>query len=252
METLLSLITTVARQAITVGAHASCAATLIGTTASCSGPEASIRREPARLVVESATFDDEEPVRTAAPPPRSPAPNQPTMAAVTPAVVPRAPEARAPTVSEAPLPMPKRIAPLSESGRARCEAIKPVAERLAEQHGVDSALIMAVARVESDYNPDARNKRTGAAGLMQVMPSTGEYFKCGDLGDADQNLACGVRVLRRYIDYFDGDLNYAVAAYHAGPKWSKKAKAQGLLPGNYSYIEKVMQLRTRFRRRGCG
>ena len=116
---------------------------------------------------------------------------------------------------------------------------------------VDLGIVMAVARVESKYNPAARNKRSGASGLMQVMPSTGRYFKCGDLFDAEANLTCGVRILRRYIDFFDGNLTYGIAAYHAGIVAPKKARKAGRAPKNLHYVTRVMQVRSRFLRKGC-
>ena len=134
---------------------------------------------------------------------------------------------------------------------ARCHELLPLAKRIATEVGIELSLIMAVARVESGYNPKARNRRSGATGLMQVMPSTGRGFQCGDLTDAEKNMRCGSRVLKRYLKYFDGDLLYGVAAYHTGPVAPKKAKKQKKLPRNMNYVEKVLKLRTRFKRRGC-
>ena len=136
--------------------------------------------------------------------------------------------------------------------RERCIELLPLAKRIAAEQSVDLSLIMAVARVESGYNPEARNRRSGALGLMQVMPSTGRAFKCGDLRDAESNMRCGSRVLKRYLKYFDNELLYGIAAYHSGPVAPKKARKQKQLPKNMNYVEKVLKLRTRFRRQGCG
>ena len=134
----------------------------------------------------------------------------------------------------------------------RCEELLPLAKRITKEIDIDLSLVMAVARVESSYNPAARNRRSGATGLMQVMPSTGRGFKCGNLRDAETNLRCGARILKRYLAYFDNELIYGVAAYHSGPVAPKKARAAKRLPRNMNYVEKVLKLRTRFRRQGCG
>ncbi|MFT5434420.1 MAG: soluble lytic murein transglycosylase-like protein [Myxococcota bacterium] len=134
---------------------------------------------------------------------------------------------------------------------ARCEKVLPEAREIAAEHDVDLGLVMAIARLESRYDYRARNKRSGAAGLMQVMPSTGRYFKCGDLYDLESNLACGARILKRYIKYFKGDTIYGIAAYHAGIVAPKRAWKAKKLPKNFHYVERVMQVRTRFKRDGC-
>ena len=127
----------------------------------------------------------------------------------------------------------------------------PLARQLARTHGVDVGLVMGIARIESRYNPRARNRRSGATGLMQIMPSTGRHFRCGDLSDATANLTCGVRILKRYLAYFDGEMTYGIAAYHAGPRSPSRARRAGRLPRNFSYVEKVLQTRSRFLRNGC-
>ena len=135
--------------------------------------------------------------------------------------------------------------------KKRCKDLLPLAKRVTKDVGIDLSLVMAVARVESSYNPSARNRRSGATGLMQVMPSTGRGFKCGSLRNRESNLRCGARVLKRYLRYFDDELIYGVAAYHSGPVAPKKARASGKLPRNMNYVEKVLRFRTRFRRQGC-
>ncbi len=134
----------------------------------------------------------------------------------------------------------------------RCKALLPVAKRITSEVGIDLDLVMAVAQVESRYNPQAKNRRSGATGLMQVMPSTGRGFKCGNLQNMESNLRCGSRILKRYLRYFDGELIYGIAAYHSGPVAPKKARAAKKLPSNMNYVEKVLKLRTRFRKHGCG
>lgn len=141
--------------------------------------------------------------------------------------------------------------PLGKTTAERCAKLLPAAKTISKSTGVDLGLLMGVARIESRFNPRATNRRSGAAGLMQIMPSTGKYFKCGNLMNAKGNLKCGARVLRRYIKYFDGSMTYGIAAYHSGPVSPKKRKKAGKLPKNFYYVEKVLQARSRFLRKGC-
>lgn len=134
---------------------------------------------------------------------------------------------------------------------ARCGQVLPAVKRVSRAQRIDLGLVMGIIRVESRYKASARNRRTGASGLMQVMPGTGRYFKCGDLLDAEENITCGIRVLKRYLAMFKGNMTYGVAAYHAGPVRPKRAYKAGRLPKNFSYVEKVLRARTRFLRRGC-
>ena len=43
-----------------------------------------------------------------------------------------------------------------------------------EQYGVAPALLKGLIRQESNFNPEARNERTGAFGIAQFMPKTAE------------------------------------------------------------------------------
>ena len=144
-----------------------------------------------------------------------------------------------------------RPAKLSKEMRARCEELTPLIEETAARHDIEPALIQAIVRIESGFRPEARS-RAGARGLMQIMPRTGRGAKCGDLHDPEENLDCGARILRRYIDRFDGSLIYGLAAYNGGPGYVKKRFAAQRLPRNFRYVEKVLKMRSFFAKHGCG
>jgi hypothetical protein len=85
----------------------------------------------------------------------------------------------------------------------------------AKKFDVDAALISAVIKAESDFNPrEVSNK--GARGLMQLMPATAERFGVSNSFDAKANIEGGVHYLRWLLDTFSGNVNLAVAAYNAG------------------------------------
>jgi soluble lytic murein transglycosylase-like protein len=80
---------------------------------------------------------------------------------------------------------------------------------------VPEALVRAVIRCESDYDPTAISP-AGALGLMQLMPGTAQRLGVRDPLDPRQNILAGVRLLRELADEFKGDLTLTVAAYNAG------------------------------------
>lgn len=87
----------------------------------------------------------------------------------------------------------------------------------AERHGLDPALVAAVVRAESAFDPRAVSHK-GARGLMQLMPATGRRFGAAEeeLFDPVENLDAGSRYLAWLLERFDGDLLRALAAYNAG------------------------------------
>ena len=87
----------------------------------------------------------------------------------------------------------------------------------AERHSVSPALVEAVARVESGFNPRALSHK-GARGLMQVIPATGRRFgvRSDKLFDPEHNLKAGVAYLAWLSKRYGGNLDFIIAAYNAG------------------------------------
>jgi soluble lytic murein transglycosylase-like protein len=129
--------------------------------------------------------------------------------------------------------------------------MEPHLKVAAARFGVDVGLLAGIVYVESTFNPAARN-RSGATGLMQVMPRNADRLDCGDLGDPDDNIACGVEVLQRFMKRYDNHIVYGLSAYNAGYAVPNRALKAGTLPSNFSYVEKVLSSRTRYLRHGCG
>ena len=88
---------------------------------------------------------------------------------------------------------------------------------------MDPLLIWAVMRQESVFDPEALSY-VGARGLMQVMPATqawieeqmGEDLAPGDAFTPQASIRMGAWYLRFLLDYFDGDVQLALAAYNGG------------------------------------
>jgi soluble lytic murein transglycosylase-like protein len=106
---------------------------------------------------------------------------------------------------------------------------------------VDRALIYALVRQESAFNPRAKSP-DGARGLMQLMPSTASFIardrafrrrKRQQLFDPETNLELGQRYIAHLLDneLVGGDLFRLTTAYNGGPgnlnKWQRKMDYKG-------------------------
>jgi len=121
------------------------------------------------------------------------------------------------------------------------EGIISLTKKLGEEFGVDSALINAIIKIESNFNPYAVSK-AGAMGLMQLMPATAEGLGVEDPYDINQNLSGGIRLIKGLIESFDGDLKLALAAYNAG---SARVKEYGGIPPieeTQNFVSKVLSI----------
>lgn len=93
--------------------------------------------------------------------------------------------------------------------------ISQLVQKEAQANHVEPALLYAVIRAESAYNPRAVSRK-GAIGLMQVMPFTGRRFGVTDLYNPEENIKAGARYLGFLMRMFNNNRRLAVAAYNAG------------------------------------
>lgn len=87
--------------------------------------------------------------------------------------------------------------------------------RAATQHRLHPALLFAVMKAESSFNPIVVSK-AGAVGLMQLVPETALRHGVHNLYDTNENVAGGAKHLRYLLDRFHGNTRLALAAYNAG------------------------------------
>lgn len=90
-----------------------------------------------------------------------------------------------------------------------------IIRQAARKHGIDSTLIKAVIRAESDFDKHAVSSK-GAQGLMQLMPDTAKELEVEDSFDPKENIHAGVRYLKKQLKNFKNDVSLALAAYNAG------------------------------------
>ena len=92
--------------------------------------------------------------------------------------------------------------------------------RAATAHGLPETLLLAVARGESDFKPQARSK-ANAYGLMQILwPGTARHLGLEQLSevlDPCTNVDAGARYLKELQQRYDGNLYRTLAAYNYGP-----------------------------------
>ena len=96
------------------------------------------------------------------------------------------------------------------------ERIENAVELYSNQHGVDSNLVKAIIKVESNFDPNVVSS-AGAKGLMQLMPENCKALGVEDPFNIEQNIEGGVKHIKEYIDRYDGDIEMALMAYNGGP-----------------------------------
>ncbi|HSB44242.1 MAG TPA: lytic transglycosylase domain-containing protein [Nitrospira sp.] len=118
--------------------------------------------------------------------------------------------------------------------------LEPVIKRHSSQQQLHPALIRAVIKAESNFDPRAVS-RAGAIGLMQLMPQTAARMDVHDMYDPDDNVAGGTKYLRQLLDRFHGNLPLALAAYNAGENIVDRYQALPPIDETRQYVRKVLR-----------
>jgi soluble lytic murein transglycosylase len=107
------------------------------------------------------------------------------------------------------------------------------------KYQLDPALIRAVVKAESDYDPKAVSS-AGALGLMQLMPGTAQDLAVNNPFDPEENVRGGVQYLRYLVDRFNGDTTLALAAYHAGERNVDRHNGIPPIEATRTYVKRVL------------
>jgi len=108
----------------------------------------------------------------------------------------------------------------------------------AERHNMDPALVRAVIETESNWNPSAYSRK-GAGGLMQLIPTTAQRYGANDVFNPQQNIDAGVRHLKGLLERYNGNLEFALAAYNAGEGAVDRAHGIPAFRETRNYVQKV-------------
>jgi soluble lytic murein transglycosylase-like protein len=119
--------------------------------------------------------------------------------------------------------------------------------RAAEQHHVHPALLFAVMKAESSFNPIVVSK-AGAVGLMQLVPETAMRHGVQNLYDTNENVTGGARHLRYLLDRFHGNTRLALAAYNAGERKVDRYKQIPPYKETRHYVQRVLSYYRDFRK----
>jgi soluble lytic murein transglycosylase len=117
--------------------------------------------------------------------------------------------------------------------------------RAAARERLDPNLVFGMIHQESAFDAAARS-RSGARGLMQLMPTTGQEvarklgmpFSTARLNDPETSLRLGTHYFRQMLDRFDGNVELALASYNGGPgRISRLWRAAGPAPELDRFLE---------------
>jgi hypothetical protein len=119
------------------------------------------------------------------------------------------------------------------------KTLDEIFQKAADKYDVPVELLKAVGKAESGFDAKAVS-RSGAQGIMQLMPRTAEYLGVKDSFDAEQNIMGGAKYLKELLAKYDGNTKLALAAYNAGS--NNVAKYGGIPPfkETQNYVVKVM------------
>ena len=106
-------------------------------------------------------------------------------------------------------------------------------------HNVDVELLASVVHAESGGRAAAVS-RTGAQGLMQLMPGTAHTLGVADAFQPDQNISGGTAYLDALLTRYHDNLALALAAYNAGPAAVDRYRGIPPYRETRAYVARVM------------
>lgn len=109
----------------------------------------------------------------------------------------------------------------------------------ADTYNVPISLLSAIAMQESCFKADAVSK-SGAMGIMQLMPAAANEFGCANPYDPHDNIMAGAKCISRLLNKYNGNTPLALAAYNAGSGNVDKYGGIPPFPETQNYVQKVL------------
>jgi membrane-bound lytic murein transglycosylase MltF len=134
--------------------------------------------------------------------------------------------------------------PTGASEWKRFEEILALFQKYGQQYNFDPLMLAAQGYQESQLNQKAKS-RSGAVGVMQVLPSTGKELQVGDISVIEPNIHAGSKYMDRLMTKYFPDARFtenertlfAFASYNCGPgkiaAMRKEAERRGLDPNTW-------------------
>ncbi len=144
-----------------------------------------------------------------------------------------------PAISKARLPGSTVVNPQRQEALTR-DGLNQVVSGAGQRNQIDPDFIRSVIKAESGFHQNAVS-RTGALGLMQLMPTTASQMGITNPFDPRSNVEGGTKYLRDLLEKYNLVVNKALAAYNAGPK--RVDQYQGVPPyyETQAYISRIIR-----------
>lgn len=113
-------------------------------------------------------------------------------------------------------------------------------QEASKTYNIPVYLLKAVAKQESNFQSNCVSK-SGATGIMQLMPATAASLGVTNSYDARQNIMGGAKYLAANLKTFNNDVSLALAAYNAGPNAVKKYNGIPPYEETQNYVPKVLK-----------
>jgi soluble lytic murein transglycosylase-like protein len=114
------------------------------------------------------------------------------------------------------------------------------------KYQVDFAVIKAIIRAESGFNPLATSRK-GAKGLMQLMPETAQRVNVSNVFNPRENIEGGVRHFKYLLSLFNNDLRLSLAAYNAGENIVGELRSIPPYRETVDYVKRVLSFYQSYR-----
>jgi hypothetical protein len=119
------------------------------------------------------------------------------------------------------------------------QSLDEIFNQAADKYNISVELLKAIGKTESNFHANAVS-RSGAQGIMQLMPATAKGLGVTDSFDAKQNIMGGAKYISGLLKKYEGNARLALAAYNAGS--GNVAKYGGIPPfeETQNYVKKVV------------